>query len=112
MYASACVRSKRAARKGDALLDCMSNSIPCGHFWPFPMHPNTNRTSDDIFLRHETHLRKSAVQTVVAIVAHEVIVTGWHNRFEVGAETSSGEHDDMLLSAEVFATESRADVIR
>jgi biopolymer transport protein ExbD len=44
--------------------------------------PAVTHADNKIFFGNETHLRKAAVQAVVAVVAHEKIVPSGHDRLE------------------------------
>src|SRR6202035_1742860 len=60
-----------------------------------PVHPDTDSVSDQVVLRHESDLREAAVLAIVAVVAHEKIMSRRHDAIEVGGEPALRQHDDV-----------------
>ena len=55
-----------------------------------------------VLLGHEAHQRETAVRAVVAIVAHEEIMTRRHDGIEIRGVAIGCEHDYMLFRAEAL----------
>src|SRR5262245_45214828 len=65
-------------------MDGVADAIPQWGVRKIPVEPDTHGLADYVAGRHEADLRKAAVATIVAVVAHEEIVTGRHDAVEIG----------------------------
>jgi hypothetical protein len=73
-----------------------------------PIHPNERRASVQVFFRHEAYLRESTVLAIVAIVAHEKILTGWNYGLIVLGHPIVIEHDQVIAITYPFNFKFRA----
>src|SRR6266404_3724711 len=91
--------------KNDPLLNRIPHPPPERSVTSIEIKPNSHRLPDQILLRHEPRridiVQPPAVLAVVAIVAHEEIVTRGHHplaRFDAAV----GEHDEMAFGVQLF----------
>ena len=71
-----------------------------------PVEPDAHGLADDVVGRHVTDLRETAVAAVVAVVAHEEVVTGRHHVVEVHRRAFGDVERPVLDRAELLRRRS------
>src|SRR5271170_2651758 len=91
--------------KYDRLLNRIPYPPPERSVTSIKIKPNSHGFTHQILLRHEpgcvVFVLKAAILAVIAIVAHEEIMTGGHHPF-AGLDAAVGKHDEVALGTELL----------